>query len=132
MVTSLPTVDPALSPVTNAVGYVISDKQVNLPQLQSEIAAQAGNSVEGLTITSVQDEHILWVNPAKTDPSAIAVAFDDHQPDPDWGIPAVILLFNQTMEKVRKNPDVDLTDDEKDSLIRGVALNFAMITDSGD
>lgn len=135
-VAPLPVVESATPPIDDAIGYEL-DKPINLPQLQSEINALSSVDVVNTALSGPDDqsqpisdsnELVLWIAPPGVDAGAVAQAFANHVPDPHWGIPQFNLDFNALLERLREDPQADLTSDEESTLIRGVAINFAMMT----
>lgn len=123
-------------PISNAIGYQLG-KQVNLPQLQSEISALSSVEVTNTALSGPDDPTqpvsdgnylALWVSPPGVNAAAVAQAVAAHQPNPDWGIPQLLLDFNALLQALRDNPEVPLSAQDQDTLIRGLALSFSMLT----
>jgi hypothetical protein len=126
------------APIDSALGWQIN-KPINLPQLQSEISALSSGKVANAALSGPNDQTQpisdsntadLWISPQGVDPQAVAQAFQDHVADPSWGIPQFILDFNTLLAQLRMDPEMTLTAEQQSTLIRGVALNFTMFTNS--
>lgn len=137
-ITPLQNVDSSLSPIDNAVGYKITSP-VNLPQLQAELSAATGTEVHNTALSGPDDPSQaigpdnwqgLWVCPMGLNASTVAQTVADHQPNPNWGIPQVITDFTAVLARLQENPEMTLTDDDRDALLRGVCLNFAAISNA--
>jgi hypothetical protein len=122
-------------PIDNAVGFVIT-KAVKLPQLQAEINQLSAVQVTNTALTGPNDitqpisdsnTAVLWISPQGVDPVAVAQAVFNHVPQPSWGIPQVVQDFTALMEQLRDKPDMPLSADQLETIIRGLALTFTVV-----
>lgn len=113
--------DPA--PLDDAAGYDLGDKQVVLGQLCTEI--KNASNVENVNLAL--SGSVLWVEPANIDPALLAQVVADHQPDPSWGIPNTTREFMAAVQRLRADPGASLSDDDRDVLLKGLALNYGSL-----
>jgi len=128
---NLPSVDPSRSPLSGGIGFEI-DKQVNLPQLQSEIEQATGLTSVNIALSATPEEDdpnnaVLWLTPAGINQNTLSQVVSAHVPNSMWGVPQIIQDFNQAVSRLREDPDGPLTDEDRDALVKGIALNFTAL-----
>lgn len=117
------------SPITGATAFPVG-KPVNLTQLKAEIVTATGVASINLALTGgdalepLSDDNpaTLWVAPASLDSGVVNQVVEDHSPDSNWGVPSVILDFNEVWALLAANPEVDLTAEQQTKLLRGLAF----------
>lgn len=124
------------APMPDAAEYPLT-KDCNILQLQDEIAEAAAKTVtlalsgdenfDPLAPVSVDNPMILWVRPDTISASIITDAIANHIADPVYNVPAEDLAFQAAMDKITDNFAAVLTDEERDVLLKGVALRQSQV-----
>lgn len=114
------------SPIENAAGYHLH-KILSIGQLAHEISVAAEIDPRSIVInmTGTPPDSTIWILPANIDPALLAQAVADHTPVANWGVPQVLTDFNGALLKLQSDPEVVLTHEELQALLRGMALQFA-------
>lgn len=100
------------------------DKQINQAQLQSELEEALGQPIQ-LATTRTDPTSVagyLWVVPESVDREVVEDTLDEHVPDPNWGIPQRVRDYADVVRKVTANPDVELTEAEMQTAIKGLLI----------
>lgn len=102
-------------------------KPVNLGQLQGEIQDALGVTIDSSTMTAppqiTEDDPATLVLSSSDDVDSdmVDLVIADHVPVPD-PLDRLTAAFNDLLDKLRLDPDMDLTDSERDTLVKGLAL----------
>lgn len=116
-------------PFSNGADFPL-EKPINIVQLQDEISAAVGQTVQ----TSIAGNYdptqplsptntaTLWVAPDTVSSSAVLDAIADHVLNPAYGLSVTDVLFRSALEKVLHNNNAVLTSDEMQAAIRGLLL----------
>jgi hypothetical protein len=116
-------------PFANAASFPL-EKPVNLVQLQDEISAAAGLTVQAAVAgdydpmqpISPTNDATLWVAPDTVSSGLIITAITNHVVNPAYGISDVDLQFQAVLQKLVHDNSAVLTADELQAAVRGLTL----------
>ncbi len=106
-------------------------KQYNLVQLEGEIREAVGNPDLNFAVTGPDDWNspigadnpsTLWIQPTGVDVAVVEQVISAHQVNPNWGVPAAVLAYQDVVTKILADPETSLSDAEQRALLVGLVL----------
>lgn len=117
------------APFPGAAEYAVQ-VPINLQQLESEIANATSVAIQSAALIGPADINLpisnsnaasLWLLPNNLDSSTVNATIAAHVPNPNWGSPSANQGFLDVWGLLVADPQASLTDDQKDTLLRGLA-----------
>lgn len=105
-------------------------KEINLIQLQDEIAAAVGQTVQTAVTgnydpaqpISPTNPATFWVAPNTVSSATVTATIAAHVPNPAYGMSNTEVLFQAALQKVLSDPNAVLTNDELQAAVRGLLV----------
>jgi hypothetical protein len=99
------------------------DKPVNESQLHSELEQALGIPVQLSTSQAPGDtSSMLWLVPGDVDQEQVQAVIDEHEANPEWGVPSTTRDFLALMRKVTEDDDYQLSQDEIQTAVKALIL----------
>lgn len=109
-----PDQDPAIFDVT---------KPVNESQLHDELEKALDIPVQLSTSqTPGSSASTLWLVPGDVDREKVQEVIDQHEPNPEWGVPSSTRDFIALVRKIIEDESYELSEDEVQTAIKGLIL----------
>lgn len=95
-------------PFGNSKRFELESGEVNLTQLQDEIAEHVGHAVSASVMRKDDGTGVLWVAPGDTiDGRKVRGVINRHEPDPDYGISEPEKTRREIVAKIRRGEKLD-------------------------
>lgn len=128
--------EPSGDPLPNAVTVQVT-KAINMVQLVDEISSALNQQVnvamrqqDFTRPISADNPATLFIQPNTVSVPTVQSVITAHVPNPNYGTPVSITMFNEVTQKVLDDFEVDLTAEELEVAVKGLLLRTALIPSS--
>jgi hypothetical protein len=99
------------------------DKPLNQAQLHSELEKALDVPVQLSTSQAPGDTvSTLWLVPGDVDKEQVQTVIDEHEADPEWGVPGSARDFLALVRKIIEDESYQLSQDEIQTALKGLIL----------
>lgn len=100
-----------------------TEKKIGQAQLHSELETALDKVIQiSSASTPGEPGQTVWIVPADVDAEIVEQVLEDHEPDPNWGVPQATRDWFDIQRRVLEDPDVELTSQEIQTVLKGLLL----------
>ena len=98
-------------------------KPLNEAQLHAELEQALDTPVQLSTSQAPGDSSsTLWLIPGDVDRELVENVIDEHEANPEWGVPSTTRNFLALVRKLRDDDEYELTPEELQTAVKGLIL----------